>query len=340
MLSLIINQEKPVSRLLTMFIKNTVPHALLFTGIEGIGKNAVALALAMAFNCENRFETKLNPIPPNDFSDLVCLKCASCKKILSSNHPDIIQINPSGKMIKIAQIRDLCSTLLVKPFEAEKRVVIINKSETMNQEAGNALLKVLEEPPDNTLFILISGQSSDLLPTILSRCQHIGFNPVSSENIEVYLKKNCKVEPETAEIVASMANGSIKKAVEIAGNGKKQRQWLTKRLWIIDEFNSLNSRNTGACLLFAEKLATQKESVADLLDILLNYVRDLIIFRFSPEKIINRDLTEKIADFSKKISVKSLLSITDHLQSAQKDIKSNASLRLTLELMVMKITRV
>ncbi len=341
MLNSITDQERPIARLMAMLIKNTAPHAMLFSGIEGIGKNTIATSLAMAFNCRNKTIDKKSLQPASyDFNNVACRKCASCKKILSGNHPDFIQINPSGKIIKISQIRDLCSTLLIKPYEAEKRVVIINKAETMNQEAGNALLKVLEEPPENTVFVVISKQPSDLLPTILSRCQNIGFYPVSSENIAIYLKQNYNSAPDKAEIIASMANGSLKKAIQLAGNDKKQKQWFKNRLWLIDEFNSLRTLSMNSRLLFAEKLVEKKEVVSDLLEILLTYIRDLIVYKFDSGKIINRDLTKKISDISKMFSVKSLLSITDRIQAAQKDIHANASLRLTLELLVIKISRV
>lgn len=337
----IIDQEKPVSQLLAMFSKNTVPHGLLFSGIEGIGKNAAATNLAMAFNCQNRSnDTTQQNGPVSDFSKIICRECSSCKKIVSGNHPDLIRIKPSGKVIKIAQIRDLSSTLLLKPYEARTRVVIINDAELMNQESGNALLKSLEEPPDNTIFILISRQPSNLLPTIVSRCQNIRFYPVPSETIAKYLKNNYKTAPDKANVIAAMANGSLDKASLMADNDRKQKNWFVDRQWLIDEFNSLSTLSTSGCLLFAEKLSEKKEVISDLLEILLTYVRDLIVCKFHHEEIINRDLAESISDISKLFSVESLLSITDRIQAAQKDLHANASLRLTLELLVIKIARV
>ena len=103
MLNSITDQERPIARLMAMFIKNTVPHAMLFSGIEGIGKNAVATYLAMAFNCRNKNSDYKSLQPASsDFNNVVCRECSSCKKILSGNHPDFIQINPSGKIIKIS----------------------------------------------------------------------------------------------------------------------------------------------------------------------------------------------------------------------------------------------
>ena len=341
MLNSITGQEKPLARLHAMFLKNTVPHAMLFSGIEGVGKADVATYLAMAFNCRNmNLSNNTSEEPSSQLIKISCKKCTPCKKILSRNHPDFIEINPTGKIIKISQIRDLCSTLLLKSYEADKRVVIINKAETMNKEAGNALLKVLEEPPANTFFILTSTQPSDLLPTILSRCQNIGFYPVSSENIKLYLNKYYKITKETAEVISAVSNGNLKNAVLMADNNKYLEQSLAKRLWVIDEFNTLKNQPLGKCLLFAEKLTEKKEDITNTLGTLLNYVRDLIVHKYNNNEIINHDLAEKISQQSKIFSVESLLTITNLIQDAQKEIMANASLRLTLESMVIKIARV
>lgn len=341
MLNSITGQEKPLARLYAMFIKNTVPHAMLFSGAAGIGKTDAAIWVAMAFNC--RGITPENRSPSETSSQLAmnfCKTCDSCKKILSGNHPDFIQITPDGNFIKISQIRDLCSTLLLKPYEADKRIVIINEAEAMNKEAANALLKVLEEPPANTFFILTSSSPSDLLPTILSRCQNIRFNPVSDENIRLYLNNHYNISEETAKIISAMSDGSLKKAISLATDSRLLEQYLSRRLWLIDEFTALKSQSLSRCLLFAEKLAEKKEELAGLLEVLLTYTRDIILNKFNNKDIINHDLADNISRQSELFSVESLLTITDLIQEAIKDIKANASLRLTLELLVIKIARV
>ena len=180
----IIGQDRPI-RILTTFLQNgTVPHALLFTGIEGVGKQSAAVTFAMACNCtgdfsENKFEWRDNrtaddhsTADPRHITN-PCGNCKPCRKIESKNHPDIIRIKPSGVFIKIDQIRALCQTLAMKPYEAGIRVVLISDAQAMNPAAGNALLKVLEEPPTGTILILVANHTADLLPTIVSRCRHI-----------------------------------------------------------------------------------------------------------------------------------------------------------------------
>ena len=331
----IIDQEQPIQILTTFIKKGTIPHALLFTGIEGVGKLAAAMTFAMACNCitqmQNEKKAQNKSVP--------CDQCRSCKKINSGNHPDIIHIKPSGHFIKIAQIRSLCQTLAMKPYEARLRVVIISDAQAMNPEAGNALLKVLEEPPDHTILILITMQRSDLLPTIVSRCRHIRFSPISQKILEALLVQEKGVDPDEAIIIAAMANGSFTKAVSMS-----QTNWINKRNWLIkaiglDQPESLSSKPLALILAFAERLSKNREILFDSLEIIKSWLRDLVICKYYPEKIINKDLADKIQYASQKVTVKSLLLQTEAIQSAQKNIQSNANLRLTLDVMAIRLAR-
>jgi len=119
-------------------------------------------------------------------------------------------------MIKIAQIRSLLGTLAMRSYEAKRRVVIISDAQTMSPEASNALLKALEEPPDQTIIVLIAPQGTDLLPTIVSRCQHIRFNPIRREDLERLLVEKHGMEPMQARVPSMMANGSLSQALKLS----------------------------------------------------------------------------------------------------------------------------
>ncbi|MCP4630816.1 MAG: hypothetical protein GY850_46010, partial [bacterium] len=177
----IIDQDRPIRILTTFLQKGTIPHALLFTGIEGVGKERAAIAMAMACNCADNdaaSDSERHGTSVSGHSNTIrpiitdpCGICKSCRIIASDNHPDIIRLKPSGPTIKIDQIRSTVQTLAMKPYEARWRLVIISDAQTMNPAAGNALLKVLEEPPGRTILILVAAHTTDLLPTIVSRCQ-------------------------------------------------------------------------------------------------------------------------------------------------------------------------
>ena len=261
-----------------------------------------------------------------------CLRCRSCRKIKSGNHPDIIFIKPSGPFIRINQIRSLCHTLGMKPYEARQRVVIISEAQAMNPEAGNALLKVLEEPPERTLLILTALQTSDLLPTIVSRCQLIRFNPISPKNIAGFLVGKKGLAPSDAMILATLANGSLSKAILM-----DQADWIKRRNWLIDEVEALPSRSVGPRLAFAERLAKNKDVLADSLEVIKLWLRDLVIYHYDPAKIINRDLVDKIQSASQRMRVESILSKLDAILSAQKNMSANSNLRLTMEVLTFRL---
>lgn len=344
----IIDQERPVRILTTLLIKQTIPHALLFTGIEGVGKKNAALAFAMACNCKGREPQRRRPspgnTPPTENNEQQrviepCSECRSCRKILSDIHPDIIHIRPSGPVIRIAQIRGLCDTLAMRPYEAKLRVVIISDAQAMNPAASNALLKMLEEPPDRTILILTALQSADLLPTIVSRCQHIRFNPVSRKNIADRLIAENDAASEDASIIAAMANGSLERAIEMQKSG-----WIHQRNWLLaagglDQLETLTSRTPGILLAFAEHLAKNRELATTSLGVMITWLRDIIVCRHNPEKVINTDMVDRLRNLSRNISVKSLLAKIEAIQTAQKKINSNSNLRLTLEVMMLRLAK-
>jgi len=304
------------------------------------------MTFAMACNCldlvtgylcedENSLHTSQNRYAGTN----PCGSCKSCRKVQSGNHPDIIIVEPSGSYIKIGQIRALCHTLAMKPLEARLRVVLISDSQAMNSAAGNALLKVLEEPPDRTILILTARHPSDLFPTILSRCQHIRFNPISRESIVTILIEKEGVHPDDAEIIATMANGSYSKALSMI-RPQKITNWIHQRNWLINEVNSLSSRPIGSLLAFAARLSKNKDMLPEFLEMIQSYLRDLVVCKYCPEKIINRDLQSKLQNRSQKMTTASLLSQISMVQSAQKDMRTNANLRLTLEVLIMRLSAV
>ncbi len=342
----IIDQDRPIRILTTFLQKGTVPHALLFTGIEGVGKQNTAVAFAMACNCTgDNFETESelrNSRVAGGHSTTnrprivnPCGNCKSCRKIESENHPDIIRVKPSGVFIKIDQIRALCRTLTMKPYEAGMRVVIISDGQAMNPAAGNALLKVLEEPPPGTILILVANHTSDLLPTIVSRCRHIRFNPISRTKMESILVSRHGIDPENAMIIAAMAGGSFSRALNMY-----RTNWINRRNWLISELDSLSSVSISRLLAFSEQLAKNKDALPDALEVMKSWLRDLVIGKLYPEKIIHQDLTENVHRASQKTSTSSLLSKFETIQSTQIAIQAGTNLRLAMETMVLKLSRI
>lgn len=259
----IVGQSRPLNIVRRMLSSGKIPHAFLFTGISGVGKYTTALALAKALNCTHSTA---------DF----CGTCVSCKKIEAGRHPDITLIGPEKNVIKIGQIRKLQQDIVFAPIEADWRVVIIDQAETMNKETANCLLKTLEEPPSATVLILVASATSRLLPTVLSRCQKIVFAPLSRHVLQTLLE-NEGLPREQASAVAAHAHGSLHWARRLLDNS------------LIDDFNSLTSIMTapctiGACLELAGTLSKSPERLSALLVLLLEWLRDVLLYREGADK--------------------------------------------------------
>ena len=340
----IVDQEKPVRLLSNIIQKGKIPHALLFTGIEGVGKRKTANVFAMACNClvstqsNGQFSDPGMDHKTEGGSAWPCGTCKSCKKIISGNHPDVISIQPDKTHIRIGKIRDLCHILAMKPYEARYRVVIISDAQALNPEAGNSLLKVLEEPPDRTILVLTASHLHDLLPTIASRCQHIRFNPISQDVLTDYLVTQKGVSAGEADLLARLAKGSLTQALSFVASG-----WIEQRTWLLQMMGKESSGGTLLArvttrLAVSERLAQNKDRLADTLDILKLWFRDLMIFPLAPDMVVNKDLTGMMKRISNETVMDDLISAYDAIQSAQEKINSNANPRLTLDVMMMKLT--
>ncbi|PIP08873.1 MAG: DNA polymerase III subunit delta', partial [Syntrophobacteraceae bacterium CG23_combo_of_CG06-09_8_20_14_all_50_8] len=191
----IFGHERQIALLKGFMAQDRLPHALLFHGVEGIGKKTTALVFAKALNC----------LTGNHDA---CDACSSCRKVDHKNHLDVVVFEAEGQFIKIQAVRDLQQQLKFKPWEGKKRVCIINDAEKMNNVAANALLKTLEEPPSSNIMILISAQPHQLPATIISRCQQLRFSPLTEDDVVAFLKARFSLETEAAQVLASSSGGS------------------------------------------------------------------------------------------------------------------------------------
>ncbi|MEZ4528283.1 MAG: DNA polymerase III subunit delta' [Desulfobacterales bacterium] len=334
----ILRGQRALKKLAAFIRTGNIPHAFLLTGAAGTGKQTAARIFAMACNCEAK-----QVYPPSDdggFLPQASCNCRACRKIRSGSHPDIHYVEPSGVLIRIDRIREMCDVLAMKPYEAKMRVAIISRSHTMNPEAANALLKMLEEPPDRTVLILTAEQTSDLLPTIVSRCQEVRFTPLSRETVRNLLREKQGLGETEADIMALLCAGNLSK---ISGEDRNCRDWIGLRNWLIrtlsDMLISGNSVFPAGILLAAEKVAAQKKIITDCLDILGVWLRDLMICRYAPQKVMNRDLQQLAEEVSQKVTLPFLLSKIDAIESARRSLQANANPRLTLEVMMLRLAK-
>jgi len=319
----IVGQDRAIRLLRRMIERQRVPHALLFTGIDGCGRQTTAKALAMVMNCRER---------P---SDVPCNRCGSCRKMLSGNHPDLIVIDPDGVYIKIDQIRSLRKRLRYAPVDGGCRVIIVNDAHKMNPEASNAMLKTLEEPPRGTYIVLTAPEMTDLMETIVSRCQQVAFRPVCVDTIVDILERKMDMDGNVARAIAVLAKGSPGKALSA-----DTEKWMAWRTGLIEYLLSLSKASIPALFGFAEVLSRDKDRLHEALDMLMIWFRDILICRFCPDNIVNTDYAAAVKQGAKQISVEDTLKKLLAVSSAQQKISRNANRRLVLEVMMLQLAKI
>ena len=196
-----IGNEKVVDMLSSLLENGRFPHALIIEGEEGIGKKTLARDLACALVCRGE--------------DKPCGECTQCKKAMSGIHPDISEYIPSGtaNSFHVDTVRNIISDAYIQPNEAEYKVYILANAHCMNQNAQNALLKILEEPPKYVVFILTTESKSALLSTVLSRSVCVTLEGVDIERASSYITSHSDVDYESAKKTVATFNGNIGKAL-------------------------------------------------------------------------------------------------------------------------------
>ncbi len=317
----ILGQDRVVGFLRQSLRSNQIPHALLFLGSEGVGKESTALALAQALNCENRQ-------PDQD----ACGQCRSCRLYALGNHPDFWRISPEKSesaqpQIKIDQIRELRRQVGFSPLAGNWRVVLLKPAETLNEAAANAFLKTLEEPPEGNLFILTAIGDRDLLPTIVSRCRRLSFGAVPQTILMAELQNRQGLSPEQASLVAAIHYGSLGLAL-----GEDIADLLARRDQIINELGVLQKGSTGEILKWAAQKAKAGAGLEGFIVLARLWYRDLLALTYqaAPGQIINQDRLAALQSQAMNLSSAIILERLDALSRLQRQMRANLNSELAL----------
>lgn len=178
--------------------QRNVNHAYLFTGPSGVGKFMTARAFAASLLCGERG----------------CGACNVCRRVLEEKHPDVTVVRPAGKNIPVDAIRAMRMDAFRKPVEGARRVYIVKDADRMWEEGASTMLKVLEEPPGDVVFVLVTASPAAMLPTIQSRCQEVRFSNVPVEELKAYLVEQGRASPDRADLVARLSGGVLGRALD------------------------------------------------------------------------------------------------------------------------------
>ena len=220
----------------------------------------------------------------------------------------------------------------MKPFEGLNRIAILSDAHLMSPPASNAFLKMLEEPPEQTILILTARQPADLLPTIISRCLHIRFGPISRTALSGALIQQHGFGMDEAATVAALAGGSFSRALAM-----KKATWMNWRGWLITELYRLGSSPFHVILALSEKLSKNRDVLSDVFEVMLSWFRDVLIYTCDPSHVINRDQLEHVREASLHYSRSDLEQSVHAVKSAQTYIEARANIRLSMDHLLLQL---
>lgn len=353
----VLNQERAIEGLRRAVSGNRVAHAYLFHGPDGVGKRAVALAFAQTLQCERGEDAPcgqctgcskvarmlhpdvhvLFPYPRDTDTEDVAERIqrlgqhpyAAVDFVRRPSLSDPTETSNKQVMYHVDRINeDLRPSMSYKPLEGRYKVVLMTDADLMRVEAANAFLKLLEEPGARTVFLLTTKRPDRLLPTILSRCQRLRFDPLPATSIERALVERDGIDPDEAAALARMADGSYTRALDLAGN----EALMADRRLVLRFLRYSYARNTDELSdIVAEIGRMGRERAKTLLRLVLSWTRDLVLYDTMGDEapLVNVDQREAISKFCTNIPDADLESMIRLVEEALELVERNVRLDLT-----------
>jgi DNA polymerase-3 subunit delta' len=315
----------PVLALLRQAVaRDRVPHSLLFAGPDGVGKRTVALALAQAVNC---------PVRRGSGGDDACGTCPTCQRIGRGTHSDVVWLDRGDDaIIKLKTLRErVLDVVGYRPFEAARRVFII-AADDLRDEAQDALLKTLEEPPPSAMLILVSAYPDTLSQTVQSRCRRLRFGPLSEREVARVLAARAGVDRAAAGALAAAAGGSVSRALaEQQGDLGDDRDAAMGVLRAAPG-RVADQLKASAALAKHDSDRRDREALAARLDVLRSLLRDLAALAARrPDALANGDLADDLRALSARFDLDRVTRGYAALGRAESALDRNASPKIVAD---------
>jgi DNA polymerase-3 subunit delta' len=294
-------------------------QAYLFTGPESVGRRTLAIRFAQALNC-------LHPMS----AGIPCLSCTHCGQFERMVHPDltVVKSEPAGEALKVEQVRDFQYGLHLAPSSAAFRIALLVNFEKATESAANALLKTLEEPPENVIILITAESVERLLPTIVSRCEVIRLRPVPHEDMHVGIQNLWQVPREEANLLSHLASGRPGYCYNLYQNPDLM---ILRRKWL-DDMEKLLSSNRINRFTYADKLSKNRRQLFPLLNTWLGFRRDiLLVTKNGDSQITNIDYSELINNLAQNLDNNVTFQVVQNLDGIFQHLEHNVNPRLALE---------
>lgn len=298
-------------------------HAYLITGPQGVGRRTLGVRLAQALNC-----------PQPGAPGVPCRKCRTCTLIERMQHPDlsVVQAEAEGGVLKVDQVRELQHILSLAPYEARFRVALLLRFEQANASAANALLKTLEEPPPQVVFVLTAESAERLMPTIVSRCEILRLRPLPIEAARQELETLWGLPAERASLLAHLSGGRPGYALRLHQEKERLDQ---RQAWLDDQFRLLRASRVER-FSYADGLSKDKENVRGILLVWLSFWRDVML-RASGATVplANPDRLEEIEQLASRFDLRTACRTVSALERTYDLLDRNANPRLAIEVLLL-----
>lgn len=324
----VIGHGATIAALQTAAAGGRLAHAYLFHGDVAIGKRLTAIRFTQALNCE-----RVNPAKAPD----ACGLCRSCLQIEARTHPDFFVIEPDQELatpqIKIEQIRSLEQQLVYRPLVGERKICLIDEADRMTIGASNALLKTLEEPPDHSLFLLISSRPAALPATIRSRCQALRFAVPAWTLVETALIRNRQKAPAEARLLAVFSEGRIGEAFTTDAEQlrARQREML--------ELVSRQSLQSSGSILTAVESLQKSDQTQETLTWLARWIRDLVVLKVGgdPGQLVFSEHLKALEACARQADTDSLLLLLQDIEHTEQQSGRHVNLQIALENILLRL---
>lgn len=319
----VVGHEQVIMHLQNALRQKKVSHAYLFSGEAGSGKRLLAEAFAKTLLCE-------------EGGIEACGKCKSCRQTESGNQPDFKAVVREKASLGVKEIREqVTSDAQIKPYSSAYKVYLIDEAEKMTEEAQNALLKTIEEPPEYAVFLLLVTRQELLLPTVLSRCISLPLHPVAPEKVRRFLMEKKGIPDYLADSAAAFSGGLVGRAVQYAESESftEQRRDV---LQVVKQGEALSM----AELMDAVKLFSGKKDVAgEYLDMMLLWYRDVLLFKATKNAtgLLFLDEINSISAQAAAYSFEKLQGIVERIEQVKQRLKANVNYETAMELLLFYI---
>ena len=332
----VVGHRRLVTLLSRAVARATLPPALLFAGPAGIGKRRVAVAVAQTINCTA-------PRADGELERDACGECASCRRIARGVHPDVVVLAPGDSgSIKIEPVRAVIDQATFRPFEARRRVVIIDEADALVEQAQHALLKTLEEPPSASVFLLVSSLPDALMPTVRSRCPRLRFGPLAAGEVAAALARDHGYSEPEARAAAVDAEGSVGRALSSeSADLVEARETATRVLRQTARGADPVSRVTTAQELSPKKGSpmSERDQLAACLRIMASVLRDLGMLASEGQAaaIANADLRADLEMLSRAYDARRSVRAYAAVDEALAALERNANAKVVADWLVLQL---